>query len=207
VGCSSGRNRGPSQVIAAAPAGRGPGSPLHHPYTPAVTKAITSIYAQAWIPLRSPNAIYDADEQRWISDAEVAFTAFTNRRRAEHVTARLIVRRVRRLNPGAAARSEQNELFAIYRYHAVFADSPQPSWRQRLPLATRQHRTSHRRPQRFRAGASALGALHRPHRHRRWHISNFQHSLQLGLLVYGQLHLHIRRYDQSKSRKELRDTR
>jgi hypothetical protein len=34
----------------------------------------------------------DQDEQRWISDAEVAevpFTAFTGRRRAEHVTARL----------------------------------------------------------------------------------------------------------------------
>jgi hypothetical protein len=97
--------------------------------TPAVTRAITSIDEQAWTPIRYPHAIYDHDEQRWISDAEVAevaFTAFTGRRRAEHITARLIVRRVRRLNPGAAARSEQHELFAVYRYHAVFTDNPQP---------------------------------------------------------------------------------
>jgi hypothetical protein len=49
-----------------------------------------------------PNAIWDEEEQRLISDAQVAeipFTAFTGRRRSEHVTARLIVRRVKRLNP------------------------------------------------------------------------------------------------------------
>jgi hypothetical protein len=96
--------------------------------TPAVTRAITSIEEQAWTPIRYPDAIYDQDEQCWVSDAEVAevaFTAFTGRRRAEHITARLIVRRVRRLNP-AAARGGQDELFAVYRYHAVFTDNPQP---------------------------------------------------------------------------------
>jgi hypothetical protein len=53
------------------------------------------------------------------------FTAFTSRRRAEHVTARLIVRRVRRLNPATAParQGRQQELFAAYRYHAVFTDS------------------------------------------------------------------------------------
>ena len=43
--------------------------------------------------------------ESWVSDAEVAetgFTAFTSRRKAEQVTARLIVRRVKRLNPHAA---------------------------------------------------------------------------------------------------------
>jgi Transposase DDE domain group 1 len=97
--------------------------------TPAVIRAITSIEEQAWTPIRYPHAIYDHDEQCWVSDAEVAevaFTAFTGRRRAEHVTARLIVRRVRRLNP-AAARGGQHELFAVYRYHAVFTDSPEPT--------------------------------------------------------------------------------
>jgi hypothetical protein len=96
--------------------------------TPAVTRAITSIDDKAWTPIRYPHAIYDHDERRWVSDAEVAevaFTAFTNRRATEHITARLIVRRVRRLNP-AAARDGQDELFAVYRYHAVFTDSPQP---------------------------------------------------------------------------------
>jgi hypothetical protein len=95
--------------------------------TPTVVTAITSIDEQSWTPIRYPNAIYDADEQRWVSDAEVAeveFTAFTNRRKAQHVTARLIVRRVRRLNPTHVP-AGQTEVFAVYRYHAVFTDSPE----------------------------------------------------------------------------------
>jgi hypothetical protein len=95
--------------------------------TPTVAAAITSIDAQAWTPIQYPNAIYDQDEQRWVSDAEVAevgFTAFTNRRKSQHVTARLIVRRVRRLNPKHVP-AGQTEAFAVYRYHAVFTDSPE----------------------------------------------------------------------------------
>jgi hypothetical protein len=91
---------------------------------PAVTTAIAGIDEQAWTPIRYPQAIFDAAEQRWVSDAEVAevpFTAFTSRRTADHVTARLIVRRVKRLNPKTR---DQGELFAAYRYHAVFTDSP-----------------------------------------------------------------------------------
>jgi hypothetical protein len=103
-------------------------------HTATVVRAITSIDEQAWTPIRYPNAIWDDDEQRWISDAEVAevpFTAFTGRRRAEHVTARLIVRRVRRLNPttvpaGQSGQGQQQEMFAVYRYHAVFTDSGEP---------------------------------------------------------------------------------
>jgi hypothetical protein len=96
--------------------------------TPAVTSAITAIRDDAWVPIHYPNAIWDEDEQRLVSDAEVAeigFTAFTSRRRAEHVTARLIVRRVRRLNPKAVP-AGQSEMFAVYRYHAIFTDSPEP---------------------------------------------------------------------------------
>jgi hypothetical protein len=94
--------------------------------TPAVAAAIAEIPDGGWTPIRYPNAVWDDDEQRWISDAEVAevdFTAFTGRRRAEHVPGRLIVRRVRRLNP-ATAPTGQGELFAAYRYHACFTDSP-----------------------------------------------------------------------------------
>lgn len=93
---------------------------------PAIRKAIAAIGEDAWMAIKYPNAIFDDAEQRWISDAEVAeigFTAFTSRRKAEHVTARLIVRRVKRLNP-ASVPAGQNELFAAYRYHAVFTDSP-----------------------------------------------------------------------------------
>jgi len=72
------------------------------------------------VPIRYPNAIFDEDEQRWVSDAEVAeiaFTAFTNRRKAEHATARLIVRLVRRLNPATvpAGQSETAAAAAVCR--------------------------------------------------------------------------------------------
>jgi hypothetical protein len=90
----------------------------------AVTKAIASIDEQGWTPIRYPNAFFDEAQQRWISDAEVAeitYTAFTSRPKAQHVTARLIVRRVKDLNP-----NHQSELFTAYRYHPVFTDSPLP---------------------------------------------------------------------------------
>jgi hypothetical protein len=96
--------------------------------TPTVVMAITSIDEQAWVAIRYPNAIYDEDEGRWVSDAEVAetvLTAFTGRRRRDHVTARLIVRRVRRLNPRTVP-AGQTEAFAVHRYHAVFTDSSEP---------------------------------------------------------------------------------
>ena len=78
----------------------------------------------AWTPIKYTNAVFDEDQQRWISDAEVAeidYTAFKSRPKAKQVTARLIVRRVPDLNP-----ANQSELFTVYRYHAVFTDSPLP---------------------------------------------------------------------------------
>jgi hypothetical protein len=95
--------------------------------TPSVRRAIACIGEQAWTPIKYPNAVWDEAEQRFISDAEVAevpYTAFGSRRSAEQVTGRLIVRRVRRLNPDSTA--GQGELFAAWRYHAVFTDSPLP---------------------------------------------------------------------------------
>ncbi|WP_281289219.1 transposase [Leekyejoonella antrihumi] len=70
--------------------------------------------------------MWDEDEQRLISDAEVAeieYTAFTSLRKDQQVTARLIVRRVKRLNP-ASVPEGQSEMFAAYRYHAVLTNSP-----------------------------------------------------------------------------------
>jgi hypothetical protein len=93
---------------------------------PAVTAAISRIPEDAWVSIKYPDAIWDEQEQRWVSDAQVAqtsYTAFTSRKKAEHVTARLIVRRVRRLNPTAVT-AGQDELFATYRHHGVFTDSP-----------------------------------------------------------------------------------
>jgi hypothetical protein len=105
--------------------------------TATVKAAIAGIDESAWTPIHYPRAIFDEDQQRWISDAEVAevgFTAFSSRRQAEHVTARLIVRRVKRL-PAAGTPAGQGELFTAHRHHAVFTDSP---------LALLEAETSHR---------------------------------------------------------------
>ncbi len=92
---------------------------------PHVAAAISAIDQDAWTAIRYPEAFVDPDTGELVSDAEVAeveYTAFTGRKKAEHVTARLIARRVRRLNPQVAA--GQGELFAAWRYHPVFTDSP-----------------------------------------------------------------------------------
>ena len=71
---------------------------------PQITKAITGIDPDAWPAIKYPRAVFDAQAGGWISDAavaEVGFTAFTSRPKAEQVTARLIVRRVKRLKPAA----------------------------------------------------------------------------------------------------------
>ncbi|MCA1675423.1 MAG: IS1380 family transposase [Actinobacteria bacterium] len=91
-----------------------------------IRAAIAAIPETAWIPIRYPHAIWDADEQRWISDAEVAeveYTAFAAKKRYA-VTARLIVRRVKRLD--TPTRHGQDELLPAWRHHAIFTDSPYP---------------------------------------------------------------------------------
>ncbi|MFD4263748.1 IS1380 family transposase [Streptomyces sp. NPDC058534] len=94
---------------------------------PSIAAAIGRIEDTDWTPIRYPDAFVDPDTGEMVSDAEVAeieYTAFTGRKKAEHLTARLIVRRVRRLNPHAP--SGQGELFDSWRYHPVFTDSPFP---------------------------------------------------------------------------------
>jgi Transposase DDE domain group 1 len=94
------------------------------PMNASIRAAITAIGDDAWTPIRYPRAIWDDQLAAWISDAEVAevpYTAFASKK-GQAVTARLIVRRVRDLNKQAAA--GQDELFPLWRYHAVFTDSP-----------------------------------------------------------------------------------
>jgi hypothetical protein len=94
--------------------------------TPSVTAAIAGIDETSWTPICYPNAVFDEVEQRWVSEAEVAetgFTAFTGRRQNQHVICRLVVRRVRRLQPLAGDGSTQGELFAAYRHHAFITNS------------------------------------------------------------------------------------
>lgn len=91
-----------------------------------VKKAVATIAEDAWTAIRYPKAIWDEDDQCWISDAEIAeieYTAFTSKPKKQQVTARLIVRRVKRLNPDGHLQG-QGELFTLYRYHCAFTDSP-----------------------------------------------------------------------------------
>jgi len=91
---------------------------------PHVQAAIAAIGEDCWIPIRYPRAIWDDQLRCWVSDAEVAevpYTAFTSKK-GQAITARLIVRRVKDLNRNAG--QGQDELFAVWRYHAVFTDSP-----------------------------------------------------------------------------------
>lgn len=102
------------------------------PVTPAIRKAIDAIPEDAWTAIEYPQAIWDDQLRCWAPDAETTYTTFTSKKKALHVTARLIVRRVR--DKGKAAPG-QGELFPAWRYHAVFTDSP-----FELVQAEEQHR-------------------------------------------------------------------
>jgi hypothetical protein len=89
-----------------------------------VKAAIASIAADAWTPIQYTDAILDEHSGQWISRAEVAeiaFTAFTSKKKAEQVPGRLVVRRIPDLNPKAA--SGQATLFDTWRFHALFTTS------------------------------------------------------------------------------------
>jgi hypothetical protein len=63
----------------------------------------------------------------WISRAEVAevpFTAFASRKKAEQVPGRLVVRRIPDLNTGKNKTAGQETLFDIWRFHAFFTTTP-----------------------------------------------------------------------------------
>jgi hypothetical protein len=94
------------------------------PMNSSIRAAIAAIPEDAWRPIRYPRAVWDDQLDAWVSDAEVAeteYTAFASKK-GQAVTARLVVRRVRDLNKKAA--DGQDELFPLWRYHAVFTDSP-----------------------------------------------------------------------------------
>jgi hypothetical protein len=91
-----------------------------------VKAAIARIDEGAWTPIKYPKAVWDEEGQCWISDAEIAetgYTAFTSKPKKQQVTARLIVRRVKRLGTGTVP-TGQGTLFDTWRYHAAFTDSP-----------------------------------------------------------------------------------
>nr|WP_267881623.1 transposase [Streptomyces sp. NRRL S-1824] len=95
---------------------------------PSIKRAVHSIPEDAWQHISYPTAVPDPATGELISDAEVAeipeYTAFASRTKAERVTARLIVRRVRDLAKPAVM-GEQGELFPVWRYvvEQVIADT------------------------------------------------------------------------------------
>jgi hypothetical protein len=93
---------------------------------PSIKRAIATIPDSAWRQIRYPTGVIDPDTGEMIYDAQIAeikdYTAFTGRPKADQVTARLIVRRVRDLAK-PAANGEQGELFPAWRYHPFFTDS------------------------------------------------------------------------------------
>jgi hypothetical protein len=111
--------------VAAAAARHGASVSLTTGSNPHVHAAITQIPQDGWTPIHYPQAFIDTDTGELVSDAEVAetpYTAFTSRSKRQQVAGRLIVRRVKRLNPKAA--SGQDGLFDLWRHHAVFITSP-----------------------------------------------------------------------------------
>lgn len=90
---------------------------------PAVKAAIATINDDAWTMIEYTNAIRDETTGGWISKAEVAeieFTAFRSRKKAERIPGRLVVRRIPDLNPRQV---EQPTLFDTWRHHAFFTTS------------------------------------------------------------------------------------
>ncbi|RPF27308.1 MULTISPECIES: IS1380 family transposase [Georgenia] len=88
---------------------------------PAVKRAIATIDADAWTAIRYTDAIYDETTGVWNSRAEVAevpFTAFSSKKKAEQVPGRLVVRRIPDLNPKQG--QGQETLFETWRFHAFF---------------------------------------------------------------------------------------
>ena len=123
---------------------------------PSVNAAIAAIDADAWTPIHYPDAFTDPDTGELISDAEVAeiaYVAFAGKPKRLRAPGRLIVRRVKRLNPQA---SGQGELFDVWRHHAVFTTSP-----YQMLQAETQHR-GHAVVEQVIADAKASALAHLP---------------------------------------------
>jgi hypothetical protein len=88
-----------------------------------IRAAIAAIDEKTWTPITYAEPVLDADTGTWIHQAEVAetgYTAFTNPtdNPGEATAARLIVRRHR-----VETRTDQGELFTVWRYHAIFTNT------------------------------------------------------------------------------------
>jgi len=91
---------------------------------PALKRAIGTITDHQWNTINYTDAIRDEVTGAWISSAEVAevsFTAFSSRKKAERIVGRLVVRRIPELNQKAT--EGPPTLFDTHRFHAFFTTS------------------------------------------------------------------------------------
>ncbi|NKZ03135.1 IS1380 family transposase [Actinomadura latina] len=129
---------------------------------PSIKRAIAAIDEDAGRQIRYPTGVLDPDTGELIFDAQVAeisaYTAFTERRKSEQVTARLIVRRVRDLAKPATV-GEQGELFPAWRYHPFLTDTPFQT------LQAERHHRHHAVIEQVIADGKAVPLAHLPSGH------------------------------------------
>lgn len=109
------------RALAAAAARAGADISVTVRLDPKVKATIAMIGEHAWTPIEYTDAVFDEQTQTWVSRAEVAeigFTAFSSRPKAEQVTGRLVVRRIPDLNRDE--KHGQSTLFDTWRFHAFF---------------------------------------------------------------------------------------
>ncbi|MFF1933090.1 transposase [Streptomyces sp. NPDC058228] len=100
--------------------------------------AIAAIDKAAWTAIRYPKAVWDEEGQCWISDAkmtEIGYTVFTSKPKKHQVTARLIVRRVKRQGSPALS-AGQGTLFDTWRRCELF-EVPRSFREDRVPRRSR----------------------------------------------------------------------
>ena len=110
-----------SHALVAAVLGAGADVSITVRMDPAVKRAITTIGEDAWTTIKYTDAIYDEATGTWVSKAQIAeipFTAFTSKKKADQITGRLVVRRIPELNPRTS--DGQDTLFDTWRFHAFF---------------------------------------------------------------------------------------
>ena len=93
----------------------------------AVKAAIAGIDQAAWTTIKYPDAILDEATGMWISKAEVAevpFTAFASKKKADQVPGRLVVRRIPDVHAEKKRAAGQGTLFDVWRFHAFFTTAP-----------------------------------------------------------------------------------
>ena len=134
---------------------------------PAVVRAIAGIPEDAWTTIKYPRAIWDEDEKRWISEAQVAettFTAFTSARRTSRCPA----------GWWSAASSASTRPLTAAGQDELFTQLASPRVRHELhpdrrrcgrdPPRPRDHRAGHRRAQERPPRARPVGQVRRQRR-------------------------------------------